>query len=203
MAIKNIIFDLGAVLLDIDFNKTKAAFINAGINNFDAFYTKEKANPLFESLETGDISDESFYTEIQKHCRPGTSFAQIQHAWNEILVGFRKNSIAYLHQLKERYNIFLLSNTNQIHYNRFTQMFEEEIGGKPFDEYFTIAWYSHQIHKRKPYIQTYQYVLEMGGLQANETLFIDDALPNIQGAQNAGLHTKLLAPNERIENLQW
>ncbi len=73
-AIKNIIFDLGGVLLDIDFNKTKKAFENLGVKDFDSFYTKESANPIFESLETGHISNDEFYAALQLHCSAGTSF---------------------------------------------------------------------------------------------------------------------------------
>jgi glucose-1-phosphatase len=200
-AIKNIIFDLGGVLLDIDFNKTKTAFQKLGVQDFDSFYTKETANPIFESLETGHISNEDFYILLMQHCMAGTSIAAIQQAWNEILVGFRKESIAHLLVLKEKYNIYLLSNTNSIHHNAFTQMFKEEIGGQPFDDYFTKAYYSHRLQKRKPYPETYLYVLKEAGLHGAETLFIDDALANIEGAAQAGLQTKLLAAEERIENL--
>lgn len=200
-AIKNIIFDLGGVLLDIDFNKTKTAFEKLGVQDFDSFYTKEAANPIFESLETGHISNEDFYTQLQQHCSPGTSFAAIQKAWNEILVGFRKESIAHLLVLKEKYSIYLLSNTNSIHHKSFTQMFKEEIGGRPFDDYFSKAYYSHRLQKRKPYTETYCYVLKEAGLHGAETLFIDDAVANIEGAAQAGLQTRLLGAEERIENL--
>ena len=199
--IKNIIFDLGGVLLDIDFNKTKTAFEELGVKDFDSFYTKESANPIFESLETGHISNEEFYKALQQHCNPGTTFEQIQKAWNEILVGFRKESVAHLLQLKKKYSIYLLSNTNSIHHAEFIRMFEQNINAKPFDEHFTQAWYSHLLQKRKPYPETYLYVLEKSGLNAAETLFIDDALANIDGAAKAGLQTKLLRSNERIESL--
>lgn len=199
--VKNIIFDLGGVLLDIDFNKTRTAFENLGVANFDSFYTKESANPIFESLETGDISNDHFYNSLQPYCSAGTTHAQLQDAWNQILIGFRKNSIAHLQLLKEKYNIYLLSNTNSIHHCRFTQMFEEEIGGPSFDSYFTRAWYSHLIRRRKPYPQTYLYVMETENLHAPETLFIDDAVANIEGAAQAGLQIRLLKAGERIEEL--
>ncbi len=200
-AIKNIIFDLGGVLLDIDFNKTKQAFEKLGVPNFDSFYTKETANPIFESLETGHISHDEFYSELQKHCIPGTTYLQIQQAWNKILVGFRKESIAYLTTLKNSYNLYLLSNTNSIHHAEFTGMFEKEIGGQPFDSYFTTAYYSHQLQRRKPYPETYLYVLNNAGIHASETLFIDDAVANIEGAAQAGLQTRLLFADERVETL--
>lgn len=199
--IKNIIFDLGGVLLNIDFNKTKKAFEKLGVKDFDSFYTKETANPIFESLETGHISNDDFYTTIQKHCSSGTSFAQIQQAWNEILVSFRKVSVAHLLLLKDKYNLYLLSNTNSIHHSAFIEMFNRQIGGLPFDNHFTKAWYSHQIQKRKPYPETYLHVANEAGIKTGETLFIDDAVANIEGAARAGLQTKLLGAEERIENL--
>lgn len=200
-AIKNIIFDLGGVLLDIDFKKTRHAFEQLGVKNFDSFYTKETANPIFESLETGHIGDKDFYAAVQQYCNPGTAFLQIQQAWNQILVGFRKESIAHLLVLKQRYNLYLLSNTNAIHHAEFIKMFQREIGGQPFDSHFTIAYYSHQMQKRKPYPETYLYVLDNAGIKANETLFLDDAIANIEGARQAGLQTKLLLADERIEKL--
>lgn len=200
-AIKNIIFDLGGVLLNIDFDKTKRAFEKLGVQHFDHLYTKETANPIFESLETGHLSNNDFYTALQQHCHPGTSLLQIQQAWNDILVGFRKESVAHLSVLKERYNLYLLSNTNSIHHAEFTEMFNREIDGQSFDSRFTIAYYSHIMQKRKPYPETYVYVLENAGIKAAETLFIDDAVANIEGAARAGLHTRLLLAEERIEKL--
>jgi glucose-1-phosphatase len=200
-AIKNIIFDLGGVLLNIDFDKTKKAFEKLGIQHFDSLYTKETANPVFELLETGHLSDTDFYAALQQYCSPGTSFLQIQQAWNDILVGFRKESVAHLSVLKEKYNLYLLSNTNHIHHAEFTKMFTREIDGQPFDSLFTTAYYSHTLQKRKPYPETYLYVLANAGLMAEETLFIDDAVANIEGAVQAGLHTRLLLAEERIENL--
>ena len=201
MAIKNIIFDLGGVLLNIDFNKTKKAFENLGVKDFDSFYTKDSANPVFEALETGDISAEEFYAALQKHCTAGTSFSQIKAAWNEILIDFRKESIAALPELATRYTIYLLSNTNSIHHAAFTAMFEKEFNGKNFDSHFTRAYYSHTLQKRKPYPETYSYVINDAGMIEAETLFIDDSFANIEGADKAGLQTKLLLPEERIEML--
>lgn len=199
--IKNIIFDLGGVLLNIDFNKTKAAFEKLGVTDFDRFYTKETANPVFEALETGHISNEDFYAELQKHCSAGTGFNQIKDAWNEILLDFRRESIAVLPELAKRYDLYLLSNTNSIHHAQFSAVFQKEYGGLSFDSLFKKAYYSQAIKKRKPYTETYVFVVNDAGITAGETLFIDDALANIEGASQAGLQTKWLGAGERIENL--
>lgn len=201
-AIKNIIFDLGGVLLNIDFNRTARAFKALGVNNFETLYSKETADRLFESLEKGHISDAEFYSAMQHYCDPGTTHKQIQDAWNAILIDFRKESIAHLSLLKERYNIYLLSNTNEIHHAAFTGIFRSQIEGNAFDDRFTKAWYSFQIDRRKPDVEIYRYVMTEGGLRPEETLFIDDAGVNIEGAKKTGMQTKLLLPDERIETLE-
>ena len=198
--VKNIIFDLGGVLLNIDFKLTGEAFKQLGVTGFNELYSKEAASHLFEKLETGDISNEDFYAEMQQYCRPGTSFNEIQVAWNAILVSFRKESITYLPTLKERYGLYLLSNTNSIHHIKFSNFFREDFDYE-FDTNFIKAYYSHEMHQRKPYVETYLYVLQHSGLDAASTLFIDDAGVNIEGAKRAGLQTHLLLPDERIERL--
>ncbi len=200
-AIKNIIFDLGGVLLDIDYYKTADAFKALGVKHFDDYYSQADANDLFESLETGKITEEVFYTTMQQFCSPGTDHEQIQTAWNAMLLSFRKESLEYLTALKSRYRLFLLSNTNSIHHTAFIEKFEKEIGGTSFDGCFTKTWYSHLIHRRKPYPETYQFVLEDAGLNGEETFFVDDSYKNIEGAKQAGLHTHFLQGNERIEML--
>jgi len=200
--IKNVIFDLGGVLLNIDYHKTANAFKALGASDFDSFYSQTGANQLFEQLETGHIEPVDFYNAMQPHCTTGTSHQQIQNAWNAILLDFRKDSVQFLTTLKGKFNLYLLSNTNIIHHTQFYETFKAETGLADFDSLFTKAWYSHAINRRKPYPETYHFVLQDAGLQAGETLFIDDSVVNIEGANEAGLLTHLLLPTERIETLE-
>jgi glucose-1-phosphatase len=200
-AIKNIIFDLGGVLLDIDFNKTAEAFKKLGTEKFEELYSQNAAHHIFEDLETGKIQPETFYAQMQQYCRPGTTPLQIQAAWNEILLGFRTSSLAFLESLKTKYNIFLLSNTNAIHKTEFDQMLKKITGHSSLDYYFIKAYYSHLMHLRKPYVEAYNFVLTGANISATETLFIDDSVTNIAGANEIGLQTHLLLPSERIEKL--
>ncbi len=199
---KNVIFDLGGVLLNIDYHKTANAFKALGASEFDSFYSQTGANKLFEQLETGHIEPADFYLAMQPHCAAGTSFQQIQDAWNAILLNFRNESVQYLLKLKERYNLYLLSNTNIIHHTQFHQTFTAETGLQNFDALFIKSYYSHAINRRKPYPETYHFVLDDAGLKAGETLFIDDSIVNIEGAMEAGLLTHLLLPTEKIESLE-
>lgn len=200
-AIKNIIFDLGGVLLNIDYHKTANAFKALGAADFDSFYSQAGANELFELLETGNISEADFYKTMQLHCQPGTSFQQIQTAWNAILLDFRLDSLRFLAALKDQYNLYLLSNTNSIHHTAFHEEFTRITNLSYFDDYFKKSYYSHTMHRRKPYGTTYEFVLQDAGIAAHETLFIDDSPVNIEGAKETGLQLHLLLPGEKIESL--
>jgi glucose-1-phosphatase len=199
--VKNIIFDLGGVLLNIDYNKTSDAFKKLGASDFDSFYSQQGANELFEALETGNITETVFYNTMQEHCSPNTTHEQIQEAWNAILLDFRKESLQFLFHLRDNYNLFLLSNTNIIHQVEFNKIFTRQTGYSSFDDFFIKSYYSHLIHKRKPYPATYTYVLQDAGINNEETLFIDDSKVNIEGASEAGLRTHWLTPGEKIELL--
>jgi glucose-1-phosphatase len=198
---KNIIFDLGGVLLNIDYKRTATAFAALEAHQFDQFYSQTTANRLFEDLETGNISEEDFYKTMQNFCRPNTSFEEIKLAWNAILLDFRIESMAYLKKLQPHYNLYLLSNTNHIHHQAFEKLLQQQIGDISLTEYFNAAYFSHEIKRRKPYESTYRFILEKLNIKGSETLFIDDSPINIPGAQAAGIHTHLLLPSESIENL--
>lgn len=199
--IKNIIFDLGGVLIDIDYNKTINAFKELGIPNFEEMFSQFKASDLFEKLETGDISEEDFYSTLKKDIPVPVTDLQIENAWNAILLDFRKESLDYLTFLQPKYNLYLLSNTNSIHYRSFQNLFIKETGKPSLDIYFIKAWYSHLIHLRKPYAAIYDFIVKEESLNPKETLFIDDSINNIESAAKVGLQTHLLLPEERIENL--
>jgi FMN phosphatase YigB (HAD superfamily) len=199
--IKNLLFDLGGVLLNIDYHKTADAFKQLGVTQFDDLYSQAGANELFEALETGHITEEYFYTSLQTYCQPNTSQQQIEAAWNAMLLDFRPDSLRWLTAQKEQYNCYLLSNTNSIHLKAFGKIFEKEMGQPALDDYFIKAYYSHTIQQRKPYPETYQFVLNDAGLLAQETLFIDDSINNIEGAKKAGLQVHHLLHGTKIEQM--
>ena len=199
--IKNLMFDLGGVLLNIDYNKTSEAFKNLGVSHFDELYSQTTANHLFEDLETGKITEEDFYKAMQVHCHAGTTTQQIAAAWNAMLLNFRISSLEHLKNLKEKYTIYLLSNTNSIHLTAFNAILKSETGDANLDDYFTTAYYSHKILRRKPYPATYQFVLSDAGLIAEETMFIDDSIANVEGASQAGLQAYHLLSGDKIEEV--
>jgi putative hydrolase of the HAD superfamily len=199
--IKNIVFDLGAVLIDIDFNKVAYSFKQLGFSNFEQHYSQLQANELFQQLEKGVISDIEFYTAIQQQIDVPLSHAQIQNAWNSILLKFRLESMQLLTSLKNKYRLFLLSNTNAIHLKEINAILFQQTNNASLDSYFKKAYYSHIIGMRKPSKEIFSHVLEDSNILANETLFIDDSFPNIETANQMGFRTHLLLPGEKIEHI--
>ena len=200
--IKNIIFDLGNVLFDIDYNKTINGFEQIGFKNFKASFSPEKMDGLFENLETGKITEADFYNTIKHISANPVTDSQIKNAWNAMLLNFRAESLAFLQQIKSKYNLYLLSNTNSIHLTAVKDIFIAEIGPASLDDYFIKAYYSSSIGLRKPDVAAYAFVLQDAGIKAAETLFIDDLISNINGAKIVGIQTHQLLPNQRIEHLQ-
>jgi putative hydrolase of the HAD superfamily len=200
--LKNIIFDLGGVLIDVDYNKTNEAFKNLGFTHFEKMYSQFTADKLFEKLETGHISEEDFYKQLL-HQQEGISAPDIKAAWNAMLMDFRLSSIEFLSQLRPQYKLFLLSNTNIIHMAAFHEMFIEQTGYKSLSDLFTKAWYSNEVGLRKPHKEIYEFVLQDAGIKAGETLFIDDSYNNIHTAKELGFSTHLLVPGEKIEDLVY
>jgi len=199
--LNNIIFDLGGVLLDIDFNKVQQAFHRIGFTNFDQQYSQLQASHLFQKLEMGKISENDFYHTLKKGSTQQINNEQIKNAWNSILQDFRTESMNFLQKLKKEYRIFLLSNTNSIHLNEINTILNQQLGVSELDYYFEKAYYSHKVGMRKPNSDVYQYVIKDAQLNPEETLFIDDTYVNIDAAKNLGFQTHLLIEGERIEKL--
>lgn len=198
---ENIIFDLGGVILDIDYNLTRNAFLNLGITDFDGMYSQAGADQLFQKLETGKISEESFYKELNRRTGLNLLPEAIRIAWNAMLLNFREGSLHFLDNISSKYRIFLLSNTNYIHLTSFNKIFLNKKREKPFDKYFEKAFYSCEIGLRKPDRICYEWVLKETGINAGKTLFIDDSVQNIEAAKKVGLQTIHLDEGKYIENL--
>jgi glucose-1-phosphatase len=200
--IKNIIFDLGGIFLDLNYQLTEQAFINLGITNFSSLFTQHHANPLFEQLETGTITPEQFYQAFRLQTQTQLSNTQIQYAWNALLLGFKKEKINWLQQIKSKYHIYLFSNTNAIHYDAFMEIFARDIGNHiHFNELFIKAYYSQNMGLRKPYPESFLYIINQQQLNPAETLFIDDTPKNIEGAKAVGLQTILLPAHQSVTEL--
>lgn len=199
--INNIIFDLGGVILDIDFTKTIKAFQDLGVSNAHSFFTKDQPQ-LLTDLEIGKITPQQFRDQIKKISALDLTDSEINNAWNALLLKTPPERIDILGFLKQVKRTFLLSNTNQIHQDAFDKYYKQHHRLKNgLSDLFEQDHYSHIIKKRKPEASSFQYVLELHGLYPDETLFIDDSESNIVGAQKLGIKTWHLKQGESITQL--
>lgn len=189
--IKNIIFDLGGVILNIDYNKTSLAFKEIGFSNFDEYYSQKEQTSIFNDLETGKISENEFVSKIQEN-NDSLTHDQIINAWNSMLLDLPIARIELIKNLSKKYNIYLLSNTNQIHFQSFIKNIKTVYGEDILTPCFSKVYYSHEIGHRKPNKSCFEYVLENAGIPANETLFLDDSIQHIHGASSCGLSTSFI-----------
>jgi putative hydrolase of the HAD superfamily len=196
--IKNIIFDLGGVVINIDYKLTLREFAALGLKDIDKVYTQFNQLPWFDKYDTGGISSEMFISEFSKLLAPGTSREQIVNAWNSMLLDFPIERAELLLNLKKRYRTFLLSNTNDLHIKYYFEKVKTEYGYDELKDFFEKEYYSHQVGLRKPGVEIYEFVLKDKNLKASETLFIDDTLKNVEGAREAGLKAYFLQAPETI-----
>lgn len=195
---KNLIFDLGNVLYDIDFTKMYAAFDKLGIPNFENHFTLNKSDQIFFDLELGLISEQQFCEGFNALYNLDLQKQQIIAAWNSLLIGYRKESIEWVKKHNGKYATFLYSNTNQIHYDYFIPQFDQEMGGN-FENLFKTPYFSHKMGQRKPDPASFMHILEKEGLIAEETIFIDDNEPNVIAAASVGLQVLYLQPGMTVE----
>jgi glucose-1-phosphatase len=187
--IKNIIFDLGNVLLNLDFNASINAFQNLGLSKDVLDRQQSYADPVFYELETGKISPEVFRIRVREILKnPDLTDRQIDDAWSAMILDIPAERVNVLQKLSKSYNVYLFSNTNQIHINGLLLSFKTQ-HGIDFPDLFKKAYYSHEINDRKPELSSYQKVIEHSGINPDESIFVDDLEKNIIAAQKTGLKT--------------
>lgn len=191
--IKNIIFDYGNVIFEIDFKRAQKALSQLGITGIEDFFAHKSHNNIFNDLETGTITPAEFRAGIRKAANnDNLTDEEIDAAWNSLLIGVPPNIHEVLLHVKEKYRTFLLSNNNEIHYLYIVDYLQKQFGMPDNSPLFEKAYYSHQMLLRKPHVEIFQQVLQENNLIPEETLFIDDSPQHLVGAKAAGMHTLLM-----------
>ncbi len=197
---KAIIFDLGGVIINIDYEATIKAFQALGIPDFYTLYSQANQASMFNDLETGRISSDEFIDRLLLYTAKGTSRSDVVDAWNKMVLDVPGERIDFLKGLKPGYKIFLLSNTNSIHMEKVNEEWAKATDIK-LSELFDKVYLSHEAGMRKPNANIFQHVLEDQLLDARQTLFIDDSFQHIEGADQLGLKTVHLKKEETITSV--
>lgn len=186
---KNIVFDLGGVILDIDPEKAYTAIANLAHQplSIDEFLLAHEN--IFLDYEKGLISSGTFRERLKKALNAEVKDEDIDAAWNSMLLHIPLERLLLLEKLKGQYQLFILSNTNEIHVPAFNKLVEAACGKADIAHFFQNVHYSHLMKMRKPEPEIYQAVLDLNQLLPEETLFIDDREDNILAAQSVGIQT--------------
>ncbi|MGI6479173.1 MAG: HAD family hydrolase [Salinivirgaceae bacterium] len=201
MKIKYIIFDLGGVLMDIDFDKTFEAYSKITGNPKEILRDSKLLLDVYLNYESGAITDDEFRSAIRKNLNVDVDDKTIDNAWNALLLDFNSQAISLLHSLKNKYPLYLLSNTNNIHFNHSNQKIAEQNLAESLVSLFDGLFLSYIIGCRKPSEEIYQHVLEQLKCLPQEILFIDDLEPNTIAAEKLGIQTILLTDKNKITEL--
>jgi glucose-1-phosphatase len=199
MDVKNLIFDLGGVILDLSVESTIDEFSRiAGIEKTEAVRIFRNSAG-FDVYEKGMMTDQQFREFVREAYNVKVSDEEIDRCWNAMLLGIPMNKLDLLLRLKEKYSVFLLSNTNNIHLHYINDIILKRLPGeKDLDRYFHKAYYSQRMLKRKPEPAIFQQVLDENNLRPGETLFLDDNALNVESAARLGIQTILITSTNQI-----
>lgn len=195
-----IIFDLGGVLINLDYHLTTDAFVELGMKDFNQVYSQLTQSSLFDRYETGQISSQHFINLLLPHLPAGTSPNAVVKAWNAMILDMPKRKLELLTRLSEQMPIYLLSNTNEIHMEKVRREWKKSTD-LPLESFFNKVYLSYEINLRKPDPQIFTYVCEDAGLNPENVLFIDDSPQHVEGAKSIGLHIHHLQDPESLYDL--
>lgn len=187
--VQHIIFDLGNVILDIDYQLTIDAFKKLGVEDFANHFSKQKQSNFVDDFEMGKVSEYEFIDYAKQFCNPVTSTESVIDAWNALLLDIPIRRLQILQQLQLDYDLYLLSNTNIIHENEYNKTVKETCGYENLNFFFDKVYLSHRIGMRKPNAEPFELILNENNLKPQDTLFIDDSIQHIKAADKLGIQT--------------
>ena len=198
---RNIIFDFGGVIINIDFQRSIDSFKKLGAENFDQLYSKASQLGVFDELDRGNITPKVFVDQILTWLPQRTTREQVIKAWNDILIDIPSHRIMMLEEIKLNYNSFLLSNTNAIHYNVYNRWLKNDYGHADFDGLFKAVYLSFKLGIRKPDREIFDLAFNENGLNRKETLFIDDSLHIVNATCSYGIPSYCLQEGQDVCDL--
>ncbi|MGL6021685.1 MAG: HAD-IA family hydrolase [Chitinophagaceae bacterium] len=185
LKVKNILFDLGNVIIPICPEKTFDAFVELG---FKGEYEDVYKLPIFKQYEKGEVSTDLFLKNLQEVLSQHQKVQHIADAWNSMIMEFDKINFLFLNSFKKKFKLLLVSNTNDLH----TACFEPKVlqtTQYDIEYFFHNIYYSQVVGMRKPDQNIFYHIIEKENISTQETLFIDDSWENICTAKKLGFQT--------------
>lgn len=201
LQIRNVIFDFGGVILDIDPQQINIALERIGYMNHQCLNAPEFQEEIINKFERGILTPEVFRQKVRDYLGFYIEQQEIDDIWNSMLLDIPKERIRVLEQAKNNYQIYLLSNSNEIHYDVYVRDLQLRFGYRDFDHLFHKSYFSFDLHMSKPNPEIFEFVMYQHQLNPKETLFIDDTLQHIEAAKKLGFRTYQLVKPERVRDI--
>lgn len=187
--IKNIIFDLGGVIIDLDRDQAVRSFESIGVEDANQLIDAYEQKWIFQDLETGRIGVEEFCDQLREHTGKDLPFEDIKKAWMGFIVDTPQYKLDYIWELRKHYKLYLLSNTNPIIQLEWAQTDRFTEAGLPINAYFDKLYTSYEVGVTKPDRRIFDFMVQDSGMLPSESLFVDDGKSNIEVAKQLGFHT--------------
>lgn len=198
--IKNLLFDLGGVIMDIRRKNCVKAFEELGMADADTLLGEYSQAGVFAGIEDGSLSPAEFHDEIRRIIGSPVSDGEIDTAFQKFLIGIPVRRLEALEELHRHYNIYMLSNTNPIMWDgEITRNFRQ--ADKDVNYYFDGMARSYEVGAMKPDKRIFQWVIERFGISPEETVFFDDSRTNVEAAEAMGFHGIVVTPGSEFSEL--
>ena len=185
--IRNIVFDLGGVLVDLDFKAAINGLQEAGFANVKEQLQAFDRDGIFQKFELGEMTADEFRTAIRENSTIELTDEEVDNLWNAMLLEIPREKLELILELRGKYMVYLLSNTNSIHWDHVCKNAFNYRGFR-VEDYFEETFLSYEMHLAKQDKAIFEKVLNDANLLAEETLFIDDSEANCKAAQEVGIH---------------
>ncbi|MDE6368403.1 MAG: HAD family phosphatase [Muribaculaceae bacterium] len=195
--IKNLLFDLGGVIMDIEKERCVASFQRLGLPDAASYFGDYSQQGPFMLLEEGVITPDDFHHTLSQAIGNGVTDQQIDDAFCDFLIGIPAERLAQLRELRKKYNVYMLSNTNPIMWrSKIADEFTKE--GKVREDYFDGMVTSVEAKSMKPDEKIFRYAIDKLGIRPEETIFLDDSQRNLDAAARIGFKTLLVNPGKEF-----
>ena len=198
MAYKNFIFNLGGVILDINMQKALDGFAALGLTQSELRFDKGETADLMHRYQLGHFATDEFCRLVAAKCNPGTTPEQVALAWNSICIGIPERKLNAIKALKQRANVYLLSNTNDLHWQYCLDHWFNANGNR-CEDFFDKVFLSQEMHLEKPHVEIFEQVIKtinaVRDAEASDTIFLDDNLDNVNAAKNCCIQAVQITPD--------
>lgn len=189
VGIKNIVFDLGGVIIDLDRDRAVRSFEEIGVKDAEQLIDAYEQKGIFLEVENGSIDTVEFCRKLSDHVGKELSLDDVKKGWMGFIVDVPLYKLAYILDLRKNFKVYLLSNTNPIIQEQWARTDRFTEAGLPISAYFDKMYTSYEVGVTKPDPAIFNFMIRDTGLLPEETLFVDDGLRNIEIAKQLGFQT--------------